>query len=326
MLYRRLCNTTAGGTGYELKKEFMEFLKTNKVPDEAWQYENIETIESNMLNGAGSPSFKLMAAEKTLQFLQIMPKTPGEYLAQQDAIAAIQGRQNVKRYLPDQPLNQISDEDRIIGFENAGMSDHTANIENFIVKPTDNQTEHFRGHFSDAMLDCDKIEGMFQQQADVDEIGEMLQSLMMLKGPHMQAHLNMLAGDKSKEGDVMVFAKNFGVLQGRVDHLMQMYQEMKQSQQQEGPQTQGQSPEDVKLQKEAALAGIKVDTAKKLSDMKVASKALDHQLKQDQTKERAATSIAVQRATAATQNQLAIERAKADAEAMKQKTQTEQTT
>ena len=99
-MYRRLVTMREGEEGYDIFKEFKDYLRDNEVPDEAWKFENIHTIKSNMISGAGSPSYKLMAAQQIIQLTNITPKDEGQANAVRDAVAALAGRGNVDRYVP----------------------------------------------------------------------------------------------------------------------------------------------------------------------------------------------------------------------------------
>jgi hypothetical protein len=274
-------------------------------------------MESNMLNGAGSPSFKLMAAQGTIQLAGMVAANDGQEAAIQDGIAAYQGRQNVKRYRPDKTMN-VPDDYREIANENAAMTNPMTNVENVRVLPTDNHIAHFQGHFSDAMLSCDKAEmGIQEGQMSMEDLGKTVQSLMALKGPHMVAHLDFIRRDESKKEMVKAFEQNLNVLQRRVDMLSNNYQQMAEAKAKEQPQAG--NPEEVKLQALAATESIKIDSLKKKEDIKLASKAQTHEQKMQQSTDKAATSLATTRAKAQTQNDIAIQKARIE-EATKLKT------
>ena len=137
LLYKRMSNTTKGGNGYKLKEQFMDFMAENGVPEEAWKWENIENLESNMLAGSGSPSYKLMAAQQTVSLTGMTPMNEGQANAITDAIAALNGRQNVNRYFQKTKVD-IPDERGIISMENIGMTDPKGNPANFMVYPDQN--------------------------------------------------------------------------------------------------------------------------------------------------------------------------------------------
>lgn len=305
MLYRRLVNTKAGGNGYDLKQEFEAFLEENKVPKEAWAYENIEDIQSNLLGGAGSASMKLMIAEKTVMLAGMSAATPGQENAICDAIAALNYRQNVKRYRPDVPA-QLPDQDRVIGSENSILTDPLANIENARVHPTDNHIDHLKGHYSNMMFDLNQ--GMQMMQPGMADKKELMGKVVSLnnQGGHSMAHMQFLARDESKKDIIKQFDKAFSELQGQVAKFEKNVSDM--PDEQEGQQ--GMSPEDIKLQAMAAESAIKVNTLKQTSDIKMAAKVQDHELKQQIKKDQAATGIATTRAKTA--NQIELDRQKAE--------------
>lgn len=298
MLYRRLVNCTAGSEGYELKEKFVDFLTKNGVPKEAWTWENIESIESNMLSGAGSPSFKIMAGQKTLEILSFSAQTPGELAAQQDCIAALQGRQNVHRYLPDKPVD-IPDEIRVIAFENSVLNEPNANPENARVLPTDNHVQHLKGHFSDIGVTLANIEAQIANpEANLDSLIDQCRAVQ-LKGGHSQGHLALLARDKSKEDILKTLQQSFSMIEGKAQDLTsQVLKMVEAKQQEEAKNGQGMSESDVKIQEATALAAIRVKEAQDLANIKTGAKVEDHQTKMELEKDKAANQIAIDRAKA----------------------------
>jgi hypothetical protein len=121
-LYRRFVSSTRNDDGYHYVKRFHEMLEELGTPKEAAAFKNILSIRSNLINGAGSPSFKLITAEKLVNLTSITPANEGQENAVKDAIAALAGRDNVERYR-NTKAPKIGDTERIIGFENAGMTD-----------------------------------------------------------------------------------------------------------------------------------------------------------------------------------------------------------
>lgn len=312
LLYNRMVNCSRRGEGYQIFEEFKQFLADNKVPEEAWQEDGIDTIDSILLGGQGSKSFKVMAADKLIQYTNITPSSPGQLNAVQDAIAVYAGRQNVDRYMPDQP-EQIPDQARVIGFENSGMDDPTGNIENFRVFPSDNHLVHMQGHFSDAMKSCDKADAMLQQQADPEEIAEIAFCIMNLKMPHMGGHLQFIQKDPTKEEVYKKLTDAMNVLQRRVNMIANDAKQMLEQKQQQSGTPQGASPEEVKVQTAAALAGIKVQQTQQTSNIKLASLAEKHDLAMQQKKEKAAVDTATKLLRAKQDAALQRQRAATDA-------------
>jgi hypothetical protein len=322
LLYKRMSNTTKGGNGYKLKEQFVEFMEQNGVPKEAWKWENIETLESNMLAGSGSPSYKLMAAQQTVALTGMTPMNEGQANAITDAIAALNGRQNVGRYFQQTKVD-IPDEQGIISMENIGMTDPKGNPANFRVYPDQNHIEHFKGHMQDSMVSLQEAQQVMQSmgvnpnanqaQAPVDDeafelLRDLYACLMRFKGPHLVAHLGFIQKDPSKKGMAKEFGQQMQMLQRGVDELGSQVSQMAQAKQQQSNQGQ-QDPETIKLQAMVAKEAIQADALQKKEDIKLAALATKAHLREATQIEKTATDLATKRAKAA--NEIQIRRAKA---------------
>jgi len=324
MLYKRMSRTTKGGYGYKLKQKFVDFMEENGVPKEAWQWENIENLESNMLSGSGSPSYKLMAAQQTVSLTGMTPINEGQANAIADAIAALNGRQNVNRYVK-QTTVKIPDEQGIISMENIGMTDPKGNPANFRVYPDQNHVEHFQAHFQDAAASMQEaqqamqssgvnpqapVRGQESQQASEEAINlvrDIYACLMRFKGPHMVAHLGFIEKDPTKKNLAKQFAQQMQQLQRGTDELGSQLAQLEKGRQQQGQQ--GQSPQDIKLQALVAKEAIQTDSLQKKENIKLAAMAQKAQLHNSNAMEKVATDLATKRAKAA--NEIQIKRAKA---------------
>jgi hypothetical protein len=291
-LYKRFVNCKSSDDGYEYVKKFYEILEELGTPKEAASWKNITSIRSNLINGAGSPSFKLITAEKLLQITAITPANEGQENAVKDAIAALSGRDNVARYRNTKP-SKIDDTMRIIGFENAGMTDVFVNPANFPVLPTDPHIEHVSGHLQDMMMQIQTSMQMIQGgQPDVNELAKTVRSIQF-KGGHIMAHVGFIEKDPSKQDFLKQFMQGMQQAQGAADEIAGVYQEMAQAQQ--GKQS---SEEELKLQYLAAKSGIEIDTKKKLADISVGKAAISHAQRTEQRKEQGITQLALQKAKA----------------------------
>jgi len=330
MLYKRMSRTTKGGYGYKLKQKFVDFMEENGVPKEAWKWENIERIESNMLSGSGSPSYKLMAAQQTVSLTGMTPMNDGQANAIADAIAALNGRSNVSRYVQSSKV-EIPDEQGIISMENIGMTDPKGNAANFKVYPDQNHVEHFKGHIQDAGAAMQEAQqalqssGMQQNapaknqqsQSVPDEafhlIKDIYACMMRFRGPHLVGHLGFIQKDPTKKQLADQFGQQMQQLQRGVDEIgSQLTQMAKARQQKEGEQQDGQgnmSPEDVKLHALVAKEAIQTDSLKKKEDIKLAAMAQKSHIHNANQMEKASTDLATKRAKAA--NDIQIHRAKA---------------
>lgn len=294
-LYRRFVSSNRNDDGYEYVKKFYEILEQLGTPREAASWKNITSVRSNLINGAGSPSFKLITAEKLVQLTSITPANEGQENAVKDAIAALAGRDNVIRYRDTKP-ERIDDNARIIGFENAGMTDVFVNPANFPVLPTDPHIEHAEGHFADLMLQLQTNLQMIQAgQPDVDELAKAVRSVQF-KGAHIMAHVEFIAKDEGKADFLKVFMQGMGEAGKMADQINQVYQDMAQAEAEKGGQ--GMSEEDLKLQYLAAKSGIEIDTKQKLADISIGKAALSHAQRTEQRKQQGITQLALQKAKA----------------------------
>jgi hypothetical protein len=285
--FRRFVSMKDGENGYDIFEKFKRMMREMEVPEEAYAWDSIEIIQSNMLFGAGSPSQKLMAAEKTIQITGMTPANEGQFNAMRDAVAALNTRAMVDRYLPKQP-DPFPEQYRVISMENAGLNDPLANLENFRVLPTDNHIDHIRGHFGDAMMQVQRVmQGAQTGEATKQQVFDTAISTN-LKGGHITAHIEFLARDGSKQNEVKTIVQNISLLLRMANELLSMEEQMP-DQQQQG----GMSEAEIDLQKKAAMAAIEVDTKQKLADIKAATTAAQHELTQELTRQKAALDLAI---------------------------------
>ena len=339
LLYKRMSRTTKGGNGYRWKQKFVDFMEENGVPKEAWKWENIENLESNMLAGSGSPSYKLMAAQQTVSLTGMTPINDGQANAIADAIAALNGRQNVSRYFQHTKV-EIPDEQGIISMENIGMTDPKGNPANFRVYPDQNHIEHFKGHIQDAAVSMQEAQQALQsagvnpqaptrgqEASNISEeavglIKDIYACLMRFKGPHLVAHLGFIQKDPSKKQIAQQFGQQMQQLQRGVDELGSQLAQIEKANQQQQGSDQNMSPEQVKLHALVAKESMQTDFLQKKENIKLAAMAQKAKLHETMAMERASTDLATKRAKAA--NDIQIHRAKASQNAKVMEDQNEQ--
>ena len=339
LLYKRMSRTTKGGNGYRWKQKFVDFMEENGVPKEAWKWENIENLESNMLSGSGSPSYKLMAAQQTVSLTGMTPINDGQANAIADAIAALNGRQNVSRYFQHTKV-EIPDEQGIISMENIGMTDPKGNPANFRVYPDQNHIEHFKGHIQDAAVSMQEAQQALQsagvnpqaptrgqEASNISEeavglIKDIYACLMRFKGPHLVAHLGFIQKDPSKKQIAQQFGQQMQQLQHGVDELGSQLAQIEKANQQQQGSDQNMSPEQVKLHALVAKESMQTDFLQKKENIKLAAMAQKAKLHETMAMERASTDLATKRAKAA--NDIQIHRAKASQNAKVMEDQNEQ--
>lgn len=294
-LYKRFVSAKSSDDGYEYVKKFYEILEELGTPKEAAAYKNITSIRSNLISGAGSPSFKLITAEKLLQITAITPANEGQENAVKDAIAALSGRDNVARYR-NTKVSKIDDTVRIIGFENAGMTDAFVNPANFPVLPTDPHIEHAEGHFQDLMVQLQtNFQAVQQGRPELAEVSKAVRA-SQFKGGHIMAHVEFISKDPSKQDFLKQFMQGMGEAQAMADQLQQVYIQMAEAEAQK--QGEPNSEEDIKLQYLAAKSGIDIDTKKKLADISIGKASISHAQRTEQRKEQGITQLALQKTKA----------------------------
>jgi len=295
-LYRRFVSSTRNDDGWEYVEKFYDILEELGTPKEAAKWKNITSVRSNLINGAGSPSYKLIVAEKLVGLTSVTPANEGQENAVKDAIAALAGRDNVARYR-NTKMPKIDDTDRIIGFENAGMTDVFVNPQNFPVLPTDPHIEHAEGHFADMMLQIQtNMQAIQQGMADINELAKTVRSIQF-KGGHIMAHVEFIAKDEGKKDFLKQFMQGMGEAGKMGDEIAAIYQEMAQAEA-EKQGGGGMSEEDIKLQYLAAKSGIEIDAKQKLADIAIGKAAISHAQRTEQRTKQGITQLGLQKAKA----------------------------
>jgi len=308
-LYRRFVSSTRNDDGWEYVEKFYDILEELGTPKEAAKWKNITSVRSNLINGAGSPSYKLIVAEKLVGLTSVTPANEGQENAVKDAIAALAGRDNVARYR-NTKMPKIDDTDRIIGFENAGMTDVFVNPQNFPVLPTDPHIEHAEGHFADMMLQIQtNMQAIQQGMADINELAKTVRSIQF-KGGHIMAHVEFIAKDEGKKDFLKQFMQGMGEAGKMGDEIAAIYQEMAQAEAEK--QGGGMSEEDIKLQYLAAKSGIEIDAKQKLADIAIGKAAISHAQRTEQRTKQGITQLGLQKAKARLEVQKEIAKQKGE--------------
>lgn len=296
--FRRFVSLTEGEEGYERFKKFEEEMREHSVPKKAYKWENIRSLTSNMIAGPGSPSYKLMAAEKIITLTNMTPKDDGQRAAIEDAIAAVSNRQSVSRYMPPKKRVDPSFEERFIGLECESFSDPMLNPRNIAAFPDDNHIQHISIHINDMAQTVEKLNGAIEKGTINEQIAFPAITRLMHEGAHVGAHLKFLQLDQSKEPVVKQFVADLHVLQRSVEKIQQQFAQIKESRKEEEQQFDAANDPDV--QKKLALAQIEIDTAIKIANIKQSALATSHETKDQIVKDKASTEIAIarQKATA----------------------------
>lgn len=294
-IYRRLVTMTKGEEGYGIFQEFKDYLREKGVPQDAWKFENIHTIKSNMISGAGSPSFKLMAAQQIIQLTNITPKDEGQANAVRDAVAALAGRGNVERYIQDNLKPDPTWNDRVMGYENELMESPVLNPNNVMAFPNDNHVEHLNTHLNDMARTIALVNQSLEKGKVQRSEAEAAMTKLMNQGGHVNAHMRFLQSDPTKEDMMKQFMSDLQQIQGDADTLAKKLQaKMKE----EADNTTGDLENDPEVRKQLALSQIAVDTKSKLAQIQIGALSQKHQARVQLDKEKAANQIAIDRAKA----------------------------
>lgn len=290
---KRVLNCKRGEEGYDAVERFKDYLTDNNVPKEAYKWENIDSVESNMLAGAGSPSYKLMAAEKTLGLTNVVPKDEGQAKALEDALAALHGRSNVRRYMT-KPKQDPTWNERIIGFENEAFTSPIVNPINLAVHSEDNHVEHTRLHIEDMATTIALVNKKMEEGNLDEDFAKTAMQKLLNAGGHVNAHMQILAKDEGKQDMLKEFQQQLSIIQGAADKLSQQFQAMMAAKAESDDGAGLES--DPEIRRKIALSQLEISTKQQLAQIKIGSIANSHAQRSEIAKEKASNDIAIQRA------------------------------
>jgi len=287
-LYKKLTSLVEGEKDYEHLERFKDYLTERGVPKSAWQHDNIESIQSNMLTGAGSPSYKLMAAEKTIGILNVSPKGEGQANAIKDALAALHGRSNVDRYVketkPDKSFN-----DRIAGYENQLLSDFFVDPADVQVNPEDDDLKHLDTHYRAMIQTITLVNEKIKDGSINEQIASCASYRLLNIGAHCTAHNEKLKRDESKKEALKASVKQLGSIEKMAAQLAKTLGALKEQQKSQGGFDPTKDPE---IARKIALDQLEIDKTTKLNEIKLAGTAASHKQRLEHDKERHALEIA----------------------------------
>lgn len=294
--YRRFVSLTRGMPGYEHYKQFCDELEDAGVPKEAWEYKNIRSISSNMIAGPGSPSYKMMASEKIIAITNMTAKDDGQRAAMEDAIAALAGRQNVRRYMAAKDRLNPEEAEKLMGLECEAFSMAMLNPRNVQVYPNDNHVAHISYHLDDMAQTVMKLQDAMKEQKIDKEMAMAGLTRLTHEGAHVGAHMQFLMRDKGKEVLVKEYSSQLATIQKAVEQLQQQLQKLMEEQQ--AQQSEFDPANDPDIQKKIAMGQLEVQTAEKLANIKMGAIAQQHETRDQIQKDKATTDIAIARAKA----------------------------
>lgn len=298
-LYRRFLALTDADDGYKDLKKFKAYLKDAEVPEKAYDPEHV-LVRSNMSLGSGNPNQKLQSAVRTMEILNVVPRSTGQATAQRQAVAAINGVENIEHYIPaDAGKNIPRDEDWIIGMENEAMRDSGARPQSFVVTSDQNHVRHLFGsgqaqqppvgHLDDADLSFGEGVKMIEafdripegdQALLSDKIATVIKELA-LKIEHIKAHERHLAGDKSKKREAEMVNRLRSGLEGGLRQISASFRKIQEARSRALRQDAQDNPE---LQMKLAESKIRIQEAERKGEIEMASRIADAELKKDKHK------------------------------------------
>lgn len=226
-VYRRFVTCAEGDPAYKGLQRFKKELRAKKVPDSAWDPDNVR-VESPMVLAAGSMAAKIQGSRIVLDALAVPAKTPGEHLAKRDIVAAVVGSDAADLYLPEDENFNIP-QDALIGLENEALLNAKLNPANIQVSKDHFHMRHVPAHLG--MMDhtiriaeglFQNMGGMMKEQEPIIEtqIGDMLIALDNM-GAHVRAHLQFisLSKNRNKQAEAERFSVVLGDLNKRQDRL-----------------------------------------------------------------------------------------------------------
>lgn len=293
-LYKRFLNLSSGDEGYEGLQKFKKYLKDHEVPEKAYEFGNV-VVESRLVLGAGSPAAKFQAATSTLAILNQRPTSRGQRIAQEEAIAALNGIDNARVYFDDTEFTIPSDEDRLVGHENEEMRDAGFKPYNLAVHDSDNHVLHLFGttreggqtvgHLEDGFNSL--REGIQMVEAQVPESDKPLLmdkvanviAEVSFKMQHADTHRQFLSTDEGKRAAADEAQRALAEMQRGLDYLANNYEQMQKARLESGQAGQ-QDPAMAKAQ-------IEIQKRQALADIEAASKIQEHEFKMQKIKEEA---------------------------------------
>lgn len=299
-LFEDMVSLNSGEKDYELFKIFKDYMRANKVPKEAYDMKNIESIKSNMLAGAGSPSFKLMAAEKTIGLTNISPKDQGQANAVADGLAALHGRANVARYMPNMVQPDKNWNERLAGYENILLGQPLMNPRDVQVNPEDEDVYHLKVHFDDMERTIVLVNEKMKQGQMNEALGVAASQKLLNQGGHVMAHIEKLKRDEGKKAMVKAAVGRLNQIKTSADQLAKQMQQAQQQKQQGGSEEQAKQ---VELQHKIAMNQLDVAHTEQKNNMELAARAAEHNQKLELAKNESANKIAMERASATSKAQ-----------------------
>lgn len=295
-IYKSLVSLTRGEKDYEHREKFETYLKERKVPKEAWAYENIESINSNLLAGAGSPAQKMQAAQAIIGLLNISPKGAGQARAIEDGIAAAGGRNNVARYIekvnPDPTFNQ-----KLAGYENCLLADPFCSPADVQVNPGDDDLQHLATHMSDMDRTIMLLNENLDKKTLTKTLAEIGARKLLNQGGHVMAHMQQLSRDDSKKEYLKEINTHFNEIQqksGELQKKMQAALAEEEAAKQNGTDV----AQDPTIQLQIAKGQLELKQLQDKHELDIGYKAQKHAMALEADKDKTANEIAIDRVKA----------------------------
>lgn len=260
--FRRLATVSyrSDEPGGKAAIDFKKRLEARGVPWDA--VKGVYRVNAVRAVGSGSPGARLLAFN---EFLQILPRFDeiGQRNLIRDRVAARVGYDQVDRYLPASEQERIPVDAKIAELENNAMqSGRGVNV-----NPGENHAVHARVHLEDANL---FLQALQQNQVDPQTAMNYLQ----LQYPHSTAHLEQVAADPTRKGEVGMAKQILNQMREAVENIGKQLEAQARRAQEAQAQMQQSGGGGVDPKTAVALQRAQIE-----SQIKVENAKLDQQLK-----------------------------------------------
>jgi hypothetical protein len=278
-------------------REAIEFLNRcvmRGIPEQVLTFKNIRKVTATRSVGYGSPELRDMATRELVALIPYMDET-GRNHALRARAASLPGvgMHYVDSFFPPIEKSGVPDSHAALAvLENNALRQPHGSV---LVEPQQNHSTHFDVHMQDVMQHVQDPNAPPQ-----DKLLHMEQA-----GPHLNQHLNAIAGDPTRKDEVRQKKQQLDQLGKISDQLGQQVQQQMAADAQNAPPPQGQpDPDMMKVQGE-----LQIKAQKAQGEMAIKERKQAHQEQLSDAK----TAASIQRETARTVSQTRNESARAQA-------------
>lgn len=222
---------------------------------------NYDFVRATRTAGYGSPQMRQMRSQQMMPYLGMLPEQ-GRYNWVRDEVISIAGPENLDRYYPEQAFP--SHDQWEANIENGVM--HAG--QHVMVADGQNHAVHVDVHLTSIEQMVTMADQLYQTAPATSGIAAMIktQQYTQIEVPHVNQHMQLLAGDRIHADQFKALQTRLGSLQNvfrQIDAIVQQGQEHMQAVQ--GAQQQAQTEQQIKMaqaqnemQIERAMAASKI--------------------------------------------------------------------